>query len=78
MLPLGFGIRRRVRRIGGGLLAVLAFAGLLALGGCGSGWRTQVWTVHVTATSGQLSHTVTAVLTSKCEDGQAACPIVTQ
>jgi hypothetical protein len=76
LLPLGSGIRRRLRRVSCGLLAALLFAGLLALGGCGSGWRTQVWTIHVTATSGQLSHSVTAVLTSKCRDGQVACPIV--
>jgi len=76
LLPWGSERRRltaRLRRVCGGLLVAIAFAGL---GGCGSGWKTQTWSVNVTATSGQLSHSVTGTLTSECKDGQAACPIV--
>jgi len=59
------------------LLMAMALTGLVAgLSGCGSGWTTQVWTINVTATSGQLSHTVTGTLTSECKDGQTACQIV--
>jgi hypothetical protein len=78
LLPWRSGRRRR-------LLGTVAFACLVAglatglvtgLSGCGSGWRTQVWTIDVTATSGQLAHRVTGILTSECRDGQAACPVV--
>jgi hypothetical protein len=75
LLPWGSGRRLRLRRLCGGLLVTLAFVGLE---GCGSGWKTQVWTINVTATSGQLSHKVSATLTSECKDGEAACPIVNQ
>jgi hypothetical protein len=70
--------RRTGRRVRGGLLVLLAFAGLAGLGGCGWGWETQQWTIEMTASSGQLSHTVTAILTSECKDGQPACQIVNQ
>jgi hypothetical protein len=76
LLPWGSGRRTRLRRAGRGLLIMLAFAGLAGLGGCGWGWATQQWTIQVTASSGQLSHRVTAILTSECKDGQPACPIV--
>jgi len=49
-----------------------------ALSGCGWGWKTQQWTIEMTASSGQLSHSVTAILTSECKDGQPACQIVNQ
>jgi large repetitive protein len=56
LLPL------RRRRIA--LLLVIATA-LVSLSGCGSGWKTQQFTIVVTATSGQLSHTATATLISQ-------------
>jgi len=65
--------RRRLRRLCGMLLVATALAGM---SGCGSGWKTQVWTINVTATSGQLAHSVTGTLTSVCKDGDSACPIV--
>ncbi len=61
------------------LAAVLVFTGLgisgAALTGCGSGWRSQHYTLNITATSGQLQRNITATLTTVCRNGQAACPI---
>jgi len=55
---------RKRRRIGG-LVAVLLVSMMLAgLGGCGWGWATQYFDLTVTASSGQLSRTASATLTS--------------
>ena len=78
LLPFRRRLRMDVKR--GKLLSLVLFfstgtIGLLALSGCGSGWRTQNWTMQVTASSGQLTRTTTLTLTSECKDGRTACPI---
>lgn len=62
----------QLRTVGRVVLLLLGTASLI---GCGSGWRTKAWSMNITATSGQLSRSVTALLISQCSDGQAACPI---
>jgi hypothetical protein len=47
------------------LLFAAASIALFALTACGSGWKTQQWTINVTATSGQLSRTASALLISE-------------
>jgi hypothetical protein len=59
------------------LLGGSAF-GAIALTGCGSGWRTQNFTMQVTANSGQLTRTTVLTLTSQCSGGQPACPVENQ
>jgi len=59
-LLLPFGRRRRIPV----LLLVLLMAAI-TLTGCGSGWKTQQFAITVTASSGPLSHTATAALTSQ-------------
>ncbi len=58
-----------------GLILLLAGAACSTLTGCGSGWRTQFWTLSVTASSGNLTHTAAATLTSHCQDGHDACSV---
>lgn len=76
---LALGIRRRrkgfVRASSLLCASLLLGAACSSIVGCGSGWRTQYWTVNVVATSGNLSHTAAGTLTSQCENGQAACPV---
>ena len=58
--------RRRRRSLLGAVLLLLAMLGSTTLlSGCGSGWKTQHWFVTVTATSGALSRTANATLTSQ-------------
>jgi hypothetical protein len=66
-LLLPFGRKRRclgmqLKRVA--FMASLFFA-LASLSGCGSGWKTQSYTITVTASSGSLSHSVNASLTSQ-------------
>jgi hypothetical protein len=68
LIPLGR--RRRIlgMRLGWFSRLLLLFAcvtALTTLNGCGSGWRTQLYAITVTASSGQLSHTASATLTSQ-------------
>ena len=58
--------RRRRRSLLAATLLVLALLGSTTmLSGCGSGWKTQHWFVTVTATSGALSRSANATLTSQ-------------
>jgi hypothetical protein len=83
VLTLGCGLlfslrRRRTLLHRLGCIAVLLISGIAALGlaGCGSGWKTQHYTLTVTAASGNLSHSTTLTLTTECADGKSACQIV--
>jgi hypothetical protein len=58
------GWRKRRRLAGVVLLAVVSMM-LAGLGGCGWGWGTQRYAVSVTASSGSLSRTAAATLTSQ-------------
>ena len=57
--------RRRVRWLGCVVLLLSTAAALTTLAGCGSGWGPQHYPLTVTATSGQLSRTASAALTSQ-------------
>ena len=58
--------RRRRRSLLAATLLLLAMLGSTTLlSGCGSGWKTQHWFVTVTASSGALSRTAYATLTSQ-------------
>jgi uncharacterized repeat protein (TIGR03803 family) len=58
LLPFG---RRRRRR----LLLVAVLATFATLSGCGGVWKTQYYSMTVTASAGPLSHSVSAKLTSQ-------------
>ena len=76
---LGIGLWRKRKRFPRGwtmtVILLLAGAACTSLSGCGSGWRAQYWTVNVTATSGNLSHTASGTLISRCANGSDACSI---
>ena len=57
--------RRRRSLLATTLLLVCALASTTLITGCGSGWKTQHWFVTVTATSGNLTRTAQATLTSQ-------------
>ena len=66
LLGLMMPARRRRRSLLAGMLLLLGMLGSASLlSGCGSGWKTQHWYVTVTATSGALSRTANATLTSQ-------------
>ena len=66
----------RLKLLATGLVFVgLAVSRALRMLGCGSGWRTQHYTLNITATSGLLQRNINATLTTVCRNGQAACPI---
>jgi hypothetical protein len=67
--------RSRLARLHLTLLLLAAAMASVSLSGCGWGWKTQTWTVSVTAQSGQLTHSVSFLLTSECKNGQPACQI---
>jgi ABC-type uncharacterized transport system auxiliary subunit len=64
-LLLPFGRRRRRALLARRLVAVAVLATFAMLSGCGSGWKTQNYSITVTATAGPLSHSANATLTSK-------------
>jgi hypothetical protein len=64
-LLLPFGRRRRRALLARRLVAVAVLATFAMLSGCGSGWKTQHYSITVTASAGPLSHSASATLTSK-------------